>query len=57
MVITKGFDGGDENTPLIVKDCVFENNTCAVTAVIYYAEGNKATIDNNEFKNNVVFRL
>ena len=55
MGISFNFDAnGDAVEPQIVKDCVFENNVCNTTAVVYYAEGGSATIDGNKFLNNTL---
>ena len=54
MVITQGFDTNENVDPMTVENCVFEGNTCSGTAVLYYANGSQATINNNVFKNNVV---
>ena len=55
MVLSFNFDGNDaETSKLVVDNCVFENNICSATAVVYYAEGGSATITNNTFAGNTV---
>ena len=54
MVITFNYDGAN-NDPQVLKTCVFENNTCNTTAVVYYVKGAGATIMGNKFLNNTVY--
>ena len=53
MVITLNYDGAN-NDPQVVDGCVFENNTCNATAVVYYVKGAGATINGNKFVGNTV---
>ena len=55
MVISLNFDANSDNTlPQVVKDCVFKENICNTTAVVYYSEGGSATINGNKFLNNTL---
>ena len=53
MVITLNYDGAN-NDPQVVENCVFENNTCNSTAVLYYVKGASGTINGNKFIGNTV---
>jgi len=53
MTVSLNFDG-DNNDPQIVENCVFENNICNKTGVLYYVTGEKATIRGNKFIGNTV---
>ena len=53
MLVSFNFDG-DSTEPQVVDNCVFENNICNTTAVVYYASGSGATINDNKFLNNTL---
>ena len=53
MVISLNFDSTN-NDPQVVDNCVFENNTCNKTAVVYYVKGASGTINGNKFIGNTV---
>ena len=53
MVITLNYDAPSA-TDQLVENCVFENNTCTGTAVLYYVKGNSCTVKDNEFIGNTV---
>ena len=53
MAITLNYDGAN-NDPQVVKNCVFQNNTCNSTAVVYYVKGESCTLDGNTFVGNKV---
>lgn len=53
MGISLNWDG-ENNLPQAVTGCVFENNTCHATAVVYYVKGAGATINGNKFVGNIV---
>ena len=56
--ITYNFDAATGNAALNeafgLDNCVFENNTCSTTGVVYYAGGSAANINGNKFLNNKV---
>lgn len=53
MAISLNWDGNN-NLPQSVKNCVFENNTCISTAVLYYVKGSMCEVDGNKFIGNTV---
>ena len=53
MVISINYDGAN-NDPQVVDNCVFENNVCGATAVLYYVKGAGATVNGNKFIGNTV---
>ena len=53
MCISLNWDGNN-NLPQAVTNCVFEENNCISTAVVYYVKGAGCTVNNNVFKNNTI---
>ena len=53
MCISLNWDGNN-NLPQAVTNCVFEENNCISTAVVYYVKGAGCTVNNNVFKSNTV---
>lgn len=53
MCVTLNWDG-DNELPQAVKNCVFEENDCISTAVVYYVKGSGCVIDGNKFVGNTV---
>ena len=53
MCVSFNWDGNN-NLPQVVENCLFENNECISTAVVYYVKGSGATINNNKFVRNSV---
>ena len=52
MVITLNYDTNSNNDAQIVQNCLFENNTCKDTAVVYFVYGASCLIDGNTFIGN-----
>ena len=46
--------GDGSQHAVTVKGCLFENNSCNTTAVVYYADGTGVTVENNKFVKNTV---
>ena len=53
IAISLNWDGSN-NLPQSVTDCVFENNTCISTGVLYYVKGSMCEVDGNTFIGNNV---
>ena len=53
MIVTFNYDARYDQ-PQLVENCVFENNTCKDTAVLYYVKGIGCTLNGNKFINNNV---
>ena len=53
MIVTINFDATSDSDQ-IVSNCVFNNNVCSSTAVLYYVDGAGATIQGNKFIGNTV---
>ena len=54
MVLSFGYDAANETDVLTIDNCVFEDNTCSETAVVYFADGGYAAITNTSFIGNAV---
>ena len=46
--------GDNSKCGVVIEGCIFENNKCNTTAVVYYNNGAGATINGNKFVNNTV---
>ncbi|MBQ7975443.1 MAG: right-handed parallel beta-helix repeat-containing protein [Clostridia bacterium] len=54
MVVSFGFDGANDTDVLTIDGCLFEDNACAGTAVVYFADGDYGTVKNTKFVDNTV---
>ena len=54
MVISFGYDAGNDTDVLVIEGCLFKGNTCCETAVVYFADGNYATVTDTKFIDNTV---
>ena len=54
MALTFNYDAGDASKTLHVDNCLFKENTCAGTAVLYYVTGAACEITNTQFVDNTV---
>lgn len=54
MVITFGFDAANDTDVLTIDGCLFKENTCSGTAVVYFADGGAGTVTDTKFTDNEV---
>ena len=54
MVVSFGYDAGNDTDVLTIDGCTFEGNTCGETAVVYFNDGDYAKVTNTKFIDNTV---